>query len=150
MSLAAIEAGKAVLCEKPLTMNTDEARRLVDAAKAKNAVNCVQHNLRYYPVVQQIRQMIAAGDLGEILIVQGTYSQDWLLYDTDWNWRLDSKFNGPSRTLADIGSHWCDMAEHVTGQRITSVCADHQNFHKTRKQPKRRFETFAGKTLKPE
>ncbi|MBV9157967.1 MAG: Gfo/Idh/MocA family oxidoreductase, partial [Acidobacteriaceae bacterium] len=88
MSLAAINSGKAVLCEKPLSMTADEARRLVDVANAKNAVNCVQHNLRYYPVVQQIRQMILAGDLGEILIVQGTYSQDWLLYETDWNWRL--------------------------------------------------------------
>ena len=82
--------------------------------------------------------------------MQGTYSQDWLLYDTDWNWRLDSKFNGPSRCLADIGSHWCDMAEHVTGQRITSVCADLPTFHKTRKQPKGPIETFAGKTLTPE
>src|SRR5579875_1027514 len=71
MSLAAIEAGKAVLCEKPMTMNVEQARQLVEAAKAKNAVNCVQHNLRYYPVVQQIRQMIAHGDLGEILIVRG-------------------------------------------------------------------------------
>src|ERR1700761_2692560 len=71
MSLAAVEAGKAVLCEKPMTMNVDEARRLVEAAKSKNAVNCVQHNLRYYPAVQQIRQMIAHGDLGEGLIVQG-------------------------------------------------------------------------------
>jgi predicted dehydrogenase len=145
MSLAAIEAGKAVLCEKPLTMNTDEARRLVDAAKAKNAVNCVQHNLRYYPVVQQIRQMIAAGDLGEILIVQGTYSQDWLLYDTDWNWRLDSKSNGKLRVMGDIGSHWMDMIQHLTGLSISAVCADLTTFHKTRKRPKGSVETFAGK-----
>jgi predicted dehydrogenase len=145
MSLAAIQAGKAVLCEKPLTMNADEARRLVDAAKAKNAVNCVQHNLRYYPVVQQIRQMIAAGDLGEILIVQGTYSQDWLLYDTDWNWRLDSKFNGKLRVMGDIGSHWMDMIQHLTGFSISAVCADLTTFHKTRKRPKGSVETFAGK-----
>ena len=145
MSLAAIEAGKAVLCEKPLTMNTDEARRLVDAAKAKNAVNCVQHNLRYYPVVQQIRQMIAAGDLGEILIVQGTYSQDWLLYDTDWNWRLDSKSNGKLRVMGDIGSHWMDMIQHLTGLSISAVCADLTTFHKTRKRPKGSVETFSGK-----
>jgi predicted dehydrogenase len=90
------------------------------------------------------------GDLGDILVVQGTYSQDWLLLDTDWNWRLESKANGPSRCLADIGSHWCDMAEHVTGQRITSLCADLQTFHKVRKQPKGPIETFAGKTLRPE
>src|ERR1700761_5769761 len=149
MSMAAIEAGKAVLCEKPMTMNVDEARRLVEAAKSKNAVNCVQHNLRYYPAVQQIRQMIAHGDLGEILIVQGTYSQDWLLYDTDWNWRLDSKSNGKLRVMGDIGSHWMDMIQHLTGLNITAVCADLATFHKKRKRPKGSVETFSGKKLQP-
>src|SRR4051812_24155987 len=142
-SLAAIEVGKAVLCEKPLTMNVEEAQRLVAAAKAKNAVNCVQHNLRYYPVVQQIRQMIAAGDLGEILIVQGTYSQDWLLYETDWNWRLDSKSNGKLRVMGDIGSHWMDMIQHLTGQSITAVCAELARFYDKRKRPKGSVETFS-------
>jgi predicted dehydrogenase len=89
------------------------------------------------------------GELGEILVAQGTYSQDWLLYDTDWNWRADTSQNGPLRALADIGSHWCDMAEHITGLRISSVCADLQTFHKTRKQPKGSVETFTGKTLAP-
>ncbi|MBV9405503.1 MAG: Gfo/Idh/MocA family oxidoreductase, partial [Acidobacteriaceae bacterium] len=145
MSMAALEAGKAVLCEKPLTMNVDEARRLVDKAKARNAIHCVQHNLRYYPVVQQIRQMIAAGDLGEILIVQGTYSQDWLLYETDWNWRLDSKSNGKLRVMGDIGSHWMDMIQHLTGLSITAVCADLSTFYKTRKRPKGSVETFSAK-----
>ena len=111
--------------------------------------NCTFHNLRFYPMVQQMRRMREAGDLGEILVVQGTYSQDWLLYDTDWNWRIESKDNGPSRCLADIGSHLCDMAEHITGLRITSLCADIQTFHKTRKRPKGPIETFAGKTLSP-
>lgn len=136
MSLAAINAGKAVLCEKPITMTVAEARKLVAAAAEKKAVNCVQHNLRYYPVVQQIRQMIAAGDLGEILIVQGTYSQDWLLYDTDWNWRLDAKSNGKLRVMGDIGSHWMDMIQHLTGQEITALCADLAIFHENRKRPK--------------
>ncbi len=149
MSLAAIEAGKAVLCEKPLTMTTEQAQRLVEAAKAKNAVNCVEHNLRYYPAVQQIRQMILAGDLGEILIVQGTYSQDWLLYDTDWNWRIDSKSNGKLRVMGDIGSHWMDEIQYLTGLAITAVCADLATFHKTRKRPKRSVETFSGKKLQP-
>jgi predicted dehydrogenase len=145
MSLAAIEAGKAVLCEKPMTMTVKEARELVAAAKAKNAVNCVQHNLRYYPVVQQMRQMIASGELGEILIVQGTYSQDWLLYDTDWNWRLDAKSNGKLRVMGDIGSHWMDMIQHLTGQEITELCADLSIFHRSRKRPKGSVETFSGK-----
>ena len=113
MSLAAIEAGKAVLCEKPMTMNVDEAKKLVAAAAVKKTVNAVQHNLRYYSCVQQIRQMIAHGDIGDVLIVQGTYSQDWLLYDTDWNWRLDSKENGKLRVMGDIGSHWKIGRAHV-------------------------------------
>ena len=145
MSLAAIEAGKAVLCEKPMTMDVAQARKLVDAAKQKNAVNCVQHNLRYYPVLQQARQMIAHGELGDILIVQGTYSQDWLLYDTDWNWRLDAKSNGKLRVMGDIGSHWMDLIQHLTGLSITAVCADLTIFHKTRKRPKGSVETFTGK-----
>lgn len=149
MTRAALEAGKHVLCEKPLAVSSHEAAEMAALAKAKNLRNCTCHNLRYYPMVQQMRRMCEAGDLGEILVLQGTYSQDWLLYDTDWNWRIDPKDGGPSRTLADIGSHWCDMAEHVTGQRITSVCADLQTFHKTRKRPKGSIETFAGKTLAP-
>jgi predicted dehydrogenase len=98
-------------------------------------------------MVQQMRAMREAGDLGEILVAQGTYSQDWLLYDTDWNWRVDSKAGGPSRCMADIGSHWFDMAEHLTGLRVSSLCADLNTVHKTRKQPKGSVETFANKTL---
>jgi len=132
MAKAALEAGKHVLCEKPLATSAADAQTLVALATEKGLRNCTCHNLRYYPMVQHMRRMREDGNLGEILIVQGTYSQDWLLYDTDWNWRIDSKVSGPSRALADIGSHWCDMAEHVTGQRITSLCADLQTFHKQR------------------
>ena len=145
-----LKAGKHVICEKPLSTSVENAQKLVDLAKEANLRNCTFHNLRFYPMVQQMRRMRESGELGEILVVQGTYSQDWLLYDTDWNWRIDSKANGPSRCMADIGSHWCDMAEHVTGQRITSLCADLQTFHKSRKRPKKSIETFAGKTLRPE
>ncbi len=150
VSKAAMEAGKAVLCEKPMAMSEAEARSMVEIAKARKVANCVNHNLRYYPVVQQIRQMIAHGDLGEVLVVQGTYSQDWLLYDTDYNWRIESKANGPLRVTGDIGSHWMDLVQHLTGIKITALCADLQTFHKTRKRPKVAIETFAGKTLKPE
>jgi predicted dehydrogenase len=145
----ALEAGKHVLCEKPLATCAAAARELAGLAKAKGLRNCTCHNLRYYPVVQQMRRMREDGELGEILVVQGTYSQDWLLLDTDWNWRLESKENGPSRAMADIGSHWCDMAEHVTGLRITELCADLQTFHPVRRQPKGPLETFAGKLLTP-
>lgn len=150
LAMAALAAGKHVLCEKPLTTSAADADTLAALARARNLRNCTCHNLRYYPMVQQMRAMRADGDLGEILVVQGTYSQDWLLYDTDWNWRADSRQSGPSRALADIGSHWCDMAEHITGQKITSLCADLQTFHATRKRPKADVETFAGKTLAPE
>jgi predicted dehydrogenase len=150
MAKAALEAGKHVICEKPLATSVAEAKELIAIAKAKNLANATFHNLRFYPMVQQIRAMREAGELGEILVLQGTYSQDWLMYDTDWNWRIDSKANGPSRCMADIGSHWCDMAEHLTGLRVTELCADLQTFHATRKRPKGSIETFAGKTLRPE
>ncbi len=149
MTQAALQAGKHVLCEKPLATSVEDGEKLVALAARHALRNCVCHNLRYYPMVQQMRRMCEAGDLGEVLIVQGTYSQDWLLYDTDWNWRVDDKAGGPSRCMADIGSHWFDMAEHVTGLRVSSLCADLQTFHRTRKQPKHAVETFANKTLGP-
>ena len=150
MAKDALLAGKHVLCEKPLTTTVAEAEELVSIATRQGVRNCTCHNLRYYPMVQQMRRMREAGDLGEILVVQGTYSQDWLLYDTDWNWRVETKAGGPSRCMADIGSHFFDMAEHVTGLRVTSLCADLQTFHPTRKQPKHSVETFANKLLGPE
>ena len=150
MAKAALEAGKHVLCEKPLATSSAEARALVELAAREEA--CATALATICAIIRWCSRCGACartGDLGEILVVQGTYSQDWLLYETDWNWRVDSKDGGPSRALADIGSHLCDMAEHVTGQRITSLCADLQTFHKTRKKPKGAVETFAGKTLAP-
>jgi predicted dehydrogenase len=150
MAKDALLAGKNVICEKPLTTTIADAEELISLAVRQGVRNCVCHNLRYYPMVQQMRRLREAGDLGEILVVQGTYSQDWLLYDTDWNWRVDSKAGGPSRCMADIGSHWFDMAEHVTGLGVNSLCADLQTFHPTRKQPKGSVETFANKLMGPE
>ena len=150
MAKDALNAGKHVLCEKPLATSVEEGEELVSLAAQQGLRNCVCHNLRYYPMVQQMRRMREAGDLGEILVVQGTYSQDWLLYDTDWNWRVETSAGGPSRCMADIGSHWFDMAEHITGLRVSSLCADLQTFHPTRKQPKHSVETFANKLLGPE
>jgi predicted dehydrogenase len=150
VSIAAMQAGKHVLCEKPLAMSAAEARQMLDVARQTGVVHCVNHNLRYYPVLQHVRQMIARGELGEILMVQGTYVQDWLLYDTDYNWRLDVKDSGPMRVVADIGSHWMDLIQHLTGLKITALCADMETFHKKRKRPKVAIETFAGKTLRPD
>jgi predicted dehydrogenase len=146
MAKAALEAGKHVLCEKPLATSVAEAREMIRLAKEKNLANCTFHNLRYYPQVQNMRRICEAGELGTVQVVQGTYSQDWLLYNTDWNWRIET---GPSRAFADIGTHWCDMVEHVTGLRISALCADLATFHDTRRKPKGSVETFSGKTLSP-
>jgi predicted dehydrogenase len=145
MAKAAFEAGKHVLCEKPLAMSVTEAQELVALQAAKGLRGAVNHNLRYYPMVQQMRRMREAGDFGEILVIQGTYSQDWMLYETDWNWRVEPKVGGTSRVMADIGSHFFDMAEHVTGLPVSEVCSDLAIFWPTRKQPKGGGESFSGK-----
>ncbi|MGA3088180.1 MAG: Gfo/Idh/MocA family oxidoreductase [Terriglobales bacterium] len=150
MAKDALDSGKHVLCEKPLATSVEQAEELVSLALRQGLRNCVCHNLRYYPMVQQMRRLRETGDLGEILVVQGTYSQDWLLYETDWNWRVDATSGGASRCMADIGSHWFDMAEHVTGLRVSALCADLQTFHARRKRPIRAVETFANKVLAPE
>jgi predicted dehydrogenase len=146
MTIRSLERGKHVMCEKPLASTVHEAHEMIALAKSKNLANCTLYNIRSYPQLQNLRRMRENGMLGDIRIVQGTYSQDWLFYDTDWNWRVDS---GSSRTFADIGTHWCDLAEHVTGLKITSLCADLQTFMKTRKRPKGSVETFKGKNLVP-
>ena len=154
IAAAALAAGKHVLCEKPLATTREHGERLVALAREHGRRNGTCHNLRYYPMVQQMRGMREAGELGDILIAQGTYSQDWLLYNTDWNWRVDAEAAGPLRAMADIGSHWCDMVEHVTGQPLASVCADLATFHQTRIRPRgpasSGAETFAGRPARPD
>ena len=146
MAKAALEAGKHVLCEKPLTMTPAEAHELVALAGRSRLANCVNHNLRFYPQVQQARAMIEAGELGEILIVNGTYFQDWLLNSTDWNWRASAASGGELRAMGDIGSHWMDAIQHVTGLPVTALCADLATFHKTRRRPRGSVETFSRET----
>jgi predicted dehydrogenase len=146
MAQAAMQAGKHVLCEKPLASTIAEANAMLVMAKEKGLAHCTFYNVRAYPQVQNMRRLREAGELGDVQVVQGTYSQDWLLYDTDWNWRIES---GPSRTFADIGTHWCDLAEHITGKRISALFADLTTFLDKRKRPKGSVETFTGKTLQP-
>jgi predicted dehydrogenase len=135
MTKDALLAGKHVLCEKPLSTSIETAEKLVHLANARHLRNCVCHNLRYYPMVQQMRQMREDGDLGRILMVQGNYLQDWLLDETAWNWRIDSAAGGQLRTMGDVGTHWFDMAEHITGLRVRSLCADLETFYPTRQRP---------------
>jgi predicted dehydrogenase len=146
MAETAFEAGKHVLCEKPLALSVEEARSLTKLQEEKKLRGALCHNLRYYPMVQEIRAMREAGELGDILVVQGTYSQDWMLYDSDWNWRVDPVLGGSSRVMADIGSHFFDMVEHLTGLKVRSLCSDWQIFHPTRKRPLSGGETFSGKS----
>ena len=150
MAKAALEAGKHVVCEKPLAISVAEAEELVELADKTGLVNAVNFNIRYYPLMRQVRMMVQKGDVGQVFAVQGSYLQDWLFHPTDYNWRLEPDQSGRSRAIADIGSHWMDLIEHVTGLRIQEVCADFATFHKIRKKPLKRIETYAGKVLKPE
>jgi predicted dehydrogenase len=146
---AALLAGKHVICEKPLAMTAAESAELVKLAAEKGLVNAVNYNLRMYPMVQHARSLVQSGDLGKLFILQGSYLQDWLLYETDWNWRLEPGQGGTVRAVSDIGSHWLDMVTFITGLHVTEVFADFETFHKTRKKPKKEVETYTGKLLQP-
>jgi predicted dehydrogenase len=143
MALAAIRAGKHVICEKPLAMNTRETARIVAAARAANTVFAVNYNIRFYPAVLQMRRLVAGGELGEIIHVNGSYFQDWLFKETDYNWRLLPSEGGKLRAVADIGTHWMDTVSFVLGSGIQSVFADLQTFHRRRKRPRGEVQTFA-------
>ena len=146
---AVLEAGKHVICEKPLALTSKESGELVKLAAAKKLVNAVNFNIRMYPMAQQARAMVQAGDLGDLFILQGSYLQDWLLFPTDWNWRLEPELGGTLRAVGDIGSHWLDLLTFVTGLRIEEVYADFKTFIPTRKKPARPVETYTGKMLQP-
>jgi predicted dehydrogenase len=147
---AALLAGKHVVCEKPLAMTSKESAELVRLAAETGRVNAVNFNLRFYPLAHQARAMVQGGELGEVFIVQGSYLQDWLLFPTDWNWRLEPDLGGTVRAIGDIGSHWLDLITFVTGLRVQKVFADFKTFHPIRKKPARPVETFTGKLLTAE
>ena len=127
-ALAAIEAGKHVICEKPLATSSSDAARLVAAARDAGVSATVPFVYRYHPMVREARARVARGDLGILLTIQGSYLQDWLLSENDDNWRVDVSLGGPSRAFADIGSHLCDLVEFVTGDRITRLAATKRTF----------------------
>lgn len=146
-----LAAGKHVVSEKPLAMNSTESKELVRLAAKAGVVNAIDFNYRYMPLVQQARAMCQQhDDVGRVLAVHGSYLQDWLFKETDWNWRLVPELSGDSRAVADVGSHWCDLIQFITGLKIVRVMADLVTIHPSRKRPRVEVETYAGKVLKPE
>lgn len=140
-----LEAGKHVLCEKPLAMNSRESGELVKLAASKNLAAAVCYNLRFYPLNLHAREMVQKGDLGTVYTINGSYVQDWLLYDTDYNWRVLADQGGALRAVADIGTHWMDLVLSITGLEVEAVLADLYTVHPVRKRPKGEVETFTGK-----
>ena len=138
-----LSAGKHVICEKPLAMTSPESADLVRLAAKTGLVNAVNFNIRFYPLHQHVRELIADGGLGDTRFVTGHYFQDWLLLETDWSWRLDTKLAGSLRAVADIGSHWLDLTTYLTGQRVVSVMADLTNFIPRRAEPSGPVEAFS-------
>ncbi|MDZ5841243.1 Gfo/Idh/MocA family oxidoreductase [Stenotrophomonas maltophilia] len=123
MAQAALEAGKHVICEKPLATTLDDAQALAALAARTGLVATVPFVYRYHPVVREARARIAQGELGPLHLIHGSYLQDWLLDPASNNWRVDPSLGGTSRVFADIGSHWCDLVEWVSGERFAEVSA---------------------------
>lgn len=140
---AILAAGRHVICEKPLAVSSQESAELLRLAAASDLVTAVNFNIRFYPLNQHAHQMVREGGLGEVRLVTGHYFQDWLLLDTDWNWRLEPDRGGHLRAVGDIGSHWIDLVSFITGRRVTAVMAELATFVKVRRQPTGPVETFS-------
>lgn len=138
----AFEQGVHVYCEKPFTITIEQAEELLALAHEKGLANGVNYNYRHNAMVQEMRQRISSGDAGGIFFVHGCYLQDWLMYDTDYSWRLDSEIGGETRALADIGSHWFDLAQFATGSKIQAVYAQLITAMPTRRKPLGPVESF--------
>lgn len=137
-----LRAGKHVLCEKPLTLDSRESAALVSLAKEVNLVGGVAYNLRYYPLCHEARALIKRGAIGQVRLVHGSFLQDWLLFPTDWNWRLESKLGGELRAVSDIGTHWLDLLMWIMGSNVSGLCADLATVMPSRRRPKGRVESF--------
>ncbi len=146
---AILAAGKHVICEKPLAMTSAQSAEMVEIARASGKVAAVCYNIRFYPLNQQARGMVEAGEIGDIRFVSGHYHQDWLAKPTDWNWRLQSEMGGALRSVGDIGTHWIDLTSFITGLKAEAVMAELATFLPERAKPVGPVETFssaAGKT----
>jgi predicted dehydrogenase len=146
LATLALEHGKHVICEKPLAVDSAQADRLIDTAAGAARVATVPFVYRFHPVVREARARVTAGDLGAVHLIHGGYLQDWLASADDDNWRVDAELGGPSRAFADIGSHWCDLVEFITGDRIEAVCARTSTVFKERavRGSARAFEAAGG------
>lgn len=144
---AVLAAGKHCLCEKPLAMDSDQTAELVDIASDSGVAAAVAYNIRFYPLCHEAAARVATGDVGELLHLTGSYVQDWLLYQTDFNWRVLAEDGGELRAVADIGTHWMDLVQFITGRKIVSVCADLRTVHPRRFRPVGGSETFSGKGI---
>jgi predicted dehydrogenase len=138
-----LAAGRHVVCEKPLALTSEESGELVRLAADSGRVNAVNFNIRFYPLNQHVHELIAGGGVGDVRLVSGHYFQDWLLLETDWNWRLVPGLGGSLRAVGDIGSHWLDLVAFMTGLRITEVMADLATFIPVRREPTGPVETFS-------
>jgi len=135
IALEALRSGKHVVVDKPLALTAAEALEMVLAATDARRVNAVTFNIRYNPLLQHARQMVRAGELGNIHLLHGHYLQEWLLHDTDFNWRLEPDKCGPIAMVAEAGAHWFDLSQHVTGLRIVRVKAELSTTLPVRKKP---------------
>src|SRR5277367_4491374 len=144
--MAAIAAGKHVISDKPLALNAQEGRQLHEAAVAAKVAHVVTFNYRGNPLVQQARLMIAKGEAGDVTFVHGFYLQDWMTDPNVFSWRSDPAKGGVTSALGDIGSHWCDLAEHISGLRINSVLADLTTVIPTRYSSGSSAEAFSSKS----
>jgi len=140
---AILAAGRHVVCEKPLAMTSTESADLVRLATESGLVHAVNFNIRFYPLNQHVGELVRGGGLGEVRLVTGRYFQDWLLLDTDWNWRLEPERGGALRAVGDIGSHWLDLTTFLTGRRVAAVMADLTTFIPVRRRPTGPVETFS-------
>ena len=142
-----IEAGKHLFSEKPLARNVEESSRMMETLKQHpEVVAGVNYCYRMNPLIQDAKNRIANGEIGRTLVVHGSYLQDWLLFDTDFNWRVESQYSGDSRCVADIGTHWLDTAQVMVGSKITEVCGNTLIAHEVRRKPTQAVETFAVNT----
>jgi predicted dehydrogenase len=139
----ALAAGKHVVCEKPLAMTSAESAELLELAEASGLVHCTNFNIRFYPMIQEARARVRDGALGDIWNAHGGYLQDWLQQPTDWNWRLEPERGGELRAVGDIGSHWLDLVQFVTGMRVEGLLADMATAIPVRRRPVGEVETYA-------